>query len=201
MDCTQVYRPRPCVANRLATTSGRRGPIGSTLRSGPAICSLRPHLQAPAAAKPGTNELRRRRRPNLRPRIRQVVLHRRVRQAEPVGGRLLGPGGGARESVWIGPARRHAGKGGGGGPRFLVGRLGHAVGPRIADRFAASQAAELSVPGGHPARASARALFGSRRTSVGATSWRRRPCRRRCRHTRRRAPGRARHRRRDGRAP
>jgi len=35
------------------------------------------------------------------------------------------PGGGNRESTWIGPARRHAYKRGGGGQRFLVGRLGH----------------------------------------------------------------------------
>lgn len=27
--------------------------------------------------------------------------------------------------MWIGPARRHAFKRAGGGPRFLVGRLGH----------------------------------------------------------------------------
>ena len=30
--------------------------------------------------------------------------------------------------MWIGPARRHALKGGGGRPRFLFGRLGHALG-------------------------------------------------------------------------
>jgi hypothetical protein len=38
------------------------------------------------------------------------------------------PAGGAREPVWIGPARRHAPKGAGGGPRWLFGRLGHAFG-------------------------------------------------------------------------
>ena len=30
--------------------------------------------------------------------------------------------------MWIGPARRHVLKREGGGPRFLVGRLGHAFG-------------------------------------------------------------------------
>jgi len=29
--------------------------------------------------------------------------------------------------MWIGPARRHAAKGAGGGPRLLFGRLGHAI--------------------------------------------------------------------------
>jgi len=38
------------------------------------------------------HELRRRRRSDLGPRVRQVVLHGRVRQAEAVGGRLLRPG-------------------------------------------------------------------------------------------------------------
>jgi hypothetical protein len=37
-------------------------------------------------------------------------------------------GRGARESVWIRPARRQAPKGAGRGPRFLLGRLGHALG-------------------------------------------------------------------------
>jgi hypothetical protein len=35
---------------------------------------------------------------------------------------------GAREPVWIGPARRHAPKRAGGGPRILFGRLGHIAG-------------------------------------------------------------------------
>jgi hypothetical protein len=37
------------------------------------------------------HELRRRRRPHLGPCVRQVVLDRRVRQAEAVGSRLLRP--------------------------------------------------------------------------------------------------------------
>src|SRR5450759_3278700 len=44
-------------------------------------------------------------------------------------------GRGARESVWIRPARRHAPKGEGGGPRFLLGRLGHCLAVGFA-RFA-----------------------------------------------------------------
>ena len=43
-------------------------------------------------------------------------------------GRADVPGGGTRESVWIGPARRHAPKRAGGGRRSLFGRLGHALG-------------------------------------------------------------------------
>ena len=39
-----------------------------------------------------SHELRRRRRPHLGPGVRQVVLHGRVRRAEPVGGGLLRPG-------------------------------------------------------------------------------------------------------------
>jgi len=88
-------------------------------------------LRQPRSQDP--HELRRRRRPHLQPRIRQVVLDGRVRQAEAVGGGLLRPGRGAREPVWIGPARRHAVKGAGGALRFLFGRLGHAArgrGPR-----------------------------------------------------------------------
>ncbi len=38
------------------------------------------------------------------------------------------PGGGTRESVWIGPARHHALNGAGRVARFLFGRLGHAHG-------------------------------------------------------------------------
>jgi hypothetical protein len=42
------------------------------------------------------DELRRRPRPHPGPRVRQVVLHGRVRQAESVGGRLLGSGASLR---------------------------------------------------------------------------------------------------------
>ena len=53
---------------------------------------------APSARAPGKREARNqtscavRRRPNLAPRVRQVVLHGRVRQAQAVRGRLLRPG-------------------------------------------------------------------------------------------------------------
>jgi hypothetical protein len=53
------------------------------------------------------DELRRRRRPHLRPRLRQVVLHGRVRQAEAVGGRLLRSGdqdGGDHADLAVGRA-------------------------------------------------------------------------------------------------
>lgn len=42
----------------------------------------------------------------------------------------VAPGLEAREPVWIEGARRHALKGGGGGRRFLLGRLGHVSGLR-----------------------------------------------------------------------
>ncbi len=44
------------------------------------------------AAGQDPHELRHRLRADLRPRVRQVVLHGRVRQAQAVGGRLLRPG-------------------------------------------------------------------------------------------------------------
>ena len=51
---------------------------------------LRPPLRQPSGHDP--HELGRRRRPDLRPCARQVVLDGRVRQPEPVGGCLLRPG-------------------------------------------------------------------------------------------------------------
>ena len=53
------------------------------------------------------HELRRGRRPHLGPRVRQVVLHGRVRQAEAVGGGLLRPGdedGGNHADLAVGGA-------------------------------------------------------------------------------------------------
>jgi len=51
---------------------------------------------------------------------------------------------GDRESVWIGPARRHAPEGAGGGPRFLFGRLGH-LRPAAA-RLDCGRAAQSTTP-------------------------------------------------------
>jgi len=56
-----------------------------------------------------------------------VARTSREQDALRLGG-LLRPGGGARDSVWIRPARRHAPKRAGHGLRFLFGRLGHARG-------------------------------------------------------------------------
>ena len=50
-------------------------------------------LRARQPRREDPHELRRRRRPHLGPRVRQVVLHGRVRQAEAVGGGLLRAGG------------------------------------------------------------------------------------------------------------
>ena len=55
--------------------------------------------------------LRRRLRPDLRPGVHQVVLDGRVRQAEPVGGRLLRPGdedGGDHADLTVGGAFKGA---------------------------------------------------------------------------------------------
>jgi hypothetical protein len=71
--------------------NGRSAPFGGSsssplfVRLGHALGLRQPRPQDP-------HELCRRIRAHPGPRVRQVVLHRRVRQAQPVGGRLLRPG-------------------------------------------------------------------------------------------------------------
>jgi len=85
------------------------------VRLGPALRLRQPRRQYP-------HKLRRRRRPDLGPGRLPGGASRSSASRDGAGV----PGWGrARESVWIGPARRHALKGRGDGPAFLVGRLGH----------------------------------------------------------------------------
>jgi hypothetical protein len=80
MDFAILHRGGPITASWTPHfTSQSTGPAAPSLRLGQAR-GQDPH------------ELRRGRRPHLRPGAGEVVLHRRVRQAEPVGGFLLRSG-------------------------------------------------------------------------------------------------------------
>ena len=80
-------RPDGC----LDLVALHRPTIAAGRLSGRTICALdRSRLRQPLRQDP--DELRRRLRAHLGPRVRQVVLDGRVRQAEAVGGRLLRPG-------------------------------------------------------------------------------------------------------------
>ena len=120
-------------------------------------------LRQPRAQDP--DELRCRLRPHLGPRVRQVVLHGRVRsgtaRAYPGSQQAWGPG--SLRTVWIGPARRHAPNRDRGGPRFLAGRLGHAVGRGAVDavrREVLALRVSVSPPGALRGRIARRARRG-----------------------------------------
>ena len=113
------------------------GAVSLVVRVGHALLFGQPPGQDPHELRHGCSSY-------LRPRIRQVVLDGRVRQAEAVGGPGVATGRGNREPAWIGPARRHALKGGGSCFAFLVGRLGHAR-ARLDPKTDRGQAAEATL--------------------------------------------------------